>query len=181
MIGNNIKKQGATLIEVLTSVAIIGIISAIFITNYNQAGRQSNLQLATQLVITDIRFAQANALGLVEYSGASPQGGWGIYFNSQEPFNQEYRIFADINANKRYDSGEDEASLGGRVISLPSQIVIDSVGTSTDLSIVFIPPDPLTFINSQTDPIHIVLRDLNNNSTSTIFVNFAGLIEEIYE
>jgi prepilin-type N-terminal cleavage/methylation domain-containing protein len=172
-------KRGTTLIEVLTSVAIIGIISAIFITNYNQAGRRSDLQLATQIVMSDIRLAQTNALGLTEYSGAMPEGGWGMYFSSQESNNQEYSLFADTNNNKEYNYGEDDENLGGRIMSLPTDIVIDSVGTNTELHIVFIPPDPLTYINSNLDPAIITLRDLNSNITSTIRVNFAGLIEDL--
>ncbi len=172
-------KLGTTLIEVLTSVAIIGIISAIFITNYNEAGRRSDLQLATQIVMSDIRLAQTNALGLTEYSGNMPLGGWGIYFSSQVDANQQYSIFADVNGNKEYDASEADENLGGRILTLPRDIIIDNLGASSDLHIVFIPPDPLTYINSDVEPAIIMLRDLNSNSTTSIKVNFTGLIEDL--
>lgn len=173
----NMKKNGLTLIETLTSVFIIAIISAIFIVNYREAGRQSDLQLATQMLITDIRYAQANALGLVEYEGADLSGGWGIYFNTLEP--DKYIIFADLNNNKIYNEGEGAQELGAKTIILPENIKIESVGTADFLNIVFLPPDPLTYINQLTDPAYITLRDLNSNNTSTVMVNFAGLIEDI--
>lgn len=170
-------KAGITLIETLTSLFIIAILSAIFVTNYRQAGRQSDLQLATQLLIRDIRLAQANALGLVEYAGAMPAGGWGIHFDVSS--NQEYIIFADEDSNRSYSVGEGDETLGARLITLPSDIVIDSVGSLDVLNIVFLPPDPLSYINDSFNDGLITLKNLKTNATTTVQVNFAGLIEDI--
>ncbi len=183
----NLRKTapGFTLTEVLTSIGIIILMTGIFLANYRDANRQNDLVLTTQILISDIRYAQANALGLFEYNGQVPAGGWGVYFNSQTGNNTQYHIFADINNNQLFDVGEDSLEFGGKVVELSSGITIDSLSVSStvsELNIIFLPPDPRTFINEIDNspfPATITLKDVPRQSSTQIQINFAGLIEDI--
>ncbi len=183
------KKSGFTLIELLVSLFIIALMMGIFLTNYRQGERQSDLILTGQLLVSDMRFAQANALGLVMYEDNIPDGGWGVYFDRDNP--GEYIIFADENENKIYNEGEADELKGGRIIKLPSGIEIVSLVVESDsysssgnkLNVVFLPPMPKTYINGfyiQNKRAVITLREANLGEDIKIKVNFAGLIE-VYE
>jgi len=189
----NNKKSGFTLIELLVSLFIIALMTGIFLANYRQGERQSDLILTGQLLVSDIRFAQANALGLVMYEGNIPDGGWGVYFDKTNN-NDEYIIFADLDEDKFYDVGEANEDHGGRIMKLPNNIeivnleVINSSNLSSssvnELNIVFLPPMPKTFINgnyiTENKRAIITLRETNLNEEIKVKVNFAGLIE-VYE
>ena len=190
----NNKKSGFTLIELLVSLFIIALMTGIFLANYRQGERQSDLILTGQLLVSDIRFAQANALGLVMYEGNIPDGGWGVYFDKTNNNNDEYIIFADLDEDKFYDVGEANEDHGGRIMKLPNNIeivnleVINSSNLSSssvnELNIVFLPPMPKTFINgyyiTENKRAIITLRETNLNEEIKVKVNFAGLIE-VYE
>ncbi len=186
---NNIK-SGFTLVELLASFFIIALMTGIFLTNYRQGERQSDLILTGQLLVSDIRFAQANALGLVMYDDIIPDGGWGVYFDKEN--SGEYKIFADTNENKLYNEGEADGEHGGMTMELSKSIVIENlvIIDSSDneipvdkLHIVFLPPTPKTFINTKYIDYKravITLKEVSLEEEIKIKVNFAGLIE-VYE
>ncbi len=186
----NNKQSGFTLIELLASFFIIALMTGIFLTNYRQGERQSDLILTGQLLVSDIRFAQANALGLVMYEEAIADGGWGVYFNKENE--SEYKIFADRNENRAYDDGEADESKGGKTMRLPNSIeIVDLVVIDKDefeenvdeLNIVFLPPAPKTYINGEyinNKRAIITLREVSLEKNIQVKVNFAGLIE-VYE
>ncbi len=181
----NNKKPGFTLTELLVSLFIIALMTGIFLTNYRQGERQSDLILTGQLLVSDIRFAQANALGLVMYDDSIPDGGWGVYFNKNDE--NKYIIFADIDNNKLYNGDEANEEHGGRIINLPNNIEIVKLelvqkngSESEELHIVFRPPMPKTFINDSyidNKRAIITLREVNLEEEIKIKVNYAGLIE----
>ncbi len=184
----NNKKSGFTLIELLVSLFIIALMTGIFLTNYRQGERQSDLVLTGQLLVSDIRFAQANALGLVMYDENIPDGGWGVYFNENDE--GQYIIFADLDEEKTYKEGEADEEYGGRIMKLPNSIeivdlaVVDESNNKTsveELNIVFLPPMPKTFINTEYITNYkraiITLREVNLEEEIRVKVNFAGLIE----
>ncbi len=185
----NNKKSGFTLIELLVSLFIIALMTGIFLTNYRQGERQSDLILTAQLLISDIRFAQANALGLVMYEEEIPDGGWGVYFNRSN--STQYLIFADENpANRKYDHGEADEDKGGRILSLPNNIIIEKlqvednngINNVDEINIVFLPPMPKTYINEyyiENKRAIITLKETILNEEIKIKVNFAGLVEVI--
>jgi len=180
MIRNNKKiiknKKGFTLIELMISVSIIAMISTLYLTNYQGANKQSQLSLATQKLASDIRLAQNYSLGLLDYEGDIPDGGWGINLKKG---NDYYTIFADSGDGfYAFDDVEEY-----RRVDLPNGVIIDSlvVGDIPDpesnLDIVFLPPDPITYINAIDDTkVEITLKNIEN-SVSKIEVNFFGLID----
>lgn len=198
------KKPGFTLIELVVSISIIALVTGIFLANYSSANRRSDLTMTAQKMVTDIRLAQNYGLGLSRYglSGSTnvPAGGWGVHFDLTNYGNTKYLIFADDDGDSTFDAGEDNVSYGAQVTSLPANIIIDSltvgtvVGTSVGFStqtksdITFLPPDPITTINSPNnyseDPatnkqVDIILKDLKTNNIKTVRVNYLGLAEVV--
>lgn len=194
-------KAGFTLLEMITSMSLIVIITTIFIANYRSSNRRTDLVMTAQKLVTDIHMAQNNALGLVKYGGTVPAGGWGIHFDKSEP--KQYIMFADLNqpesddpwdphsADLRYmfyDEGEGEIDSGARIIDLPTGVEIVSLeittaDDNTDIAnVTFLPPDPKTNIFNEIATstfLRIGLRDAREGKTKTVRVNFLGLVEVI--
>ena len=183
------KKSGFSLVELIVSLSVITLLTGLFLANYHNANRRTDLTMTAQALVTDIRYAQANALGLIKYDGAVPAGGWGVYFSAGgmgNSNNTSYVIFADENDDRLYQVGEGQENLGGRLVDLPPNIVIDRimVGSSQNAraTVTFLPPDPLTRIRGSSGTstfLEIRLRENLNDTTKTVRVNFLGLVEVI--
>lgn len=190
IIKNNL--SGVTLIELMVSISIIGLLSGLFVTNYHSANKRSSLVLSAQKIASDIRVAQNNTLGLKSFD-TQPSPFWGVYFDKSLNY---YYIFADLPVsnyyNKFYDSGELY-----RRIDFPKDISIKSIdfynqaglvaGTFTRAVVAFEPPDPATWIRPSAAAasatkydyrkVEITLLDAVTNTTKKISVNFFGLID----
>ncbi len=171
---------GFTLIELMVSISIIAIISSMYLVNYRSANKATQLSLAMQKLSSDIRLAQNYSLGLVDFNGEIPEGGWGVHFNQGDNF---YTIFADSFDDTIGSYTFDDSSEEFRKINLPKGVSIDSIaiGDTPDmessLDIVFLPPNPTTYINGvDNTKAKITLKNTDNN-TSDIEVNFFGLID----
>ena len=181
-------RAGFTLIELVVSVSVIVMVTAIFLVNYKTTNQRTDLTMTAQKLVADIRTTQNYALGLARYGAPGstnvPLGGWGLHFDlNASGGNKQYTIFADDDGDKTY-SGPAEAvpEKGAEIISLPSNIVIDSLSVGSKMDVTFLPPDPITTITGslQNYPqADIVLRNTANNDTKTIRLNFLGLAEVI--
>jgi hypothetical protein len=109
------------------------------------------------------------AMGVKEFKGSFPSGGYGIYFNLTE--SNHYILFADTSTppNYQYDSGELAED-----IYFENLVEISQLVPSSPLTIVFTPPDPTTRINSGTSTAVILLKI--DNSTTSVKVLPTGLI-----
>jgi prepilin-type N-terminal cleavage/methylation domain-containing protein len=180
------KKKGFTLIELIVSTTIIGLVTGLFLANYSSANRRTDLVMTAQKVVADIHLAQNYALGLARYGTSTatyvPTGGWGVRFDLGNLGNNQYVIFADKDGNKKYDSGEAVEGFGAQANYLPDNIKIQSLSVSP-ANITFLPPDPITTISNgisaSSTSVDIVLNDIKTNATKTIRVNFLGLVEVI--
>ncbi|GAI53556.1 unnamed protein product, partial [marine sediment metagenome] len=134
---NNEKGEGFTIIEFLIVISIIGIFSIITIPNYRSAQQQLALQRSASKLTQDIRRAQEMAMSTEELSTGDLPEGYGIYINKNDPDcpNDDcYRIYADIDGDERYDSGEEQ----GKAIFLEKEVYIESfVPFSANFSINF--------------------------------------------
>ena len=168
-INNN---QGFTLIELLVSIFIIAMMSGLFMVNYHNTNKRSELGIIKQKLASDIRLAQNYSIGSKTYDGVNaPSGGWGAHFSLADP--TYYIIFADKDGNKSYSVTE-----AIETKTLPAGLTIDSLSPASPLDIVFLPPDPVTYVNtSAVTSAQIVLRENINNSTAVITVNSFGLID----
>ncbi|MDD3151076.1 MAG: prepilin-type N-terminal cleavage/methylation domain-containing protein [Candidatus Gastranaerophilales bacterium] len=173
---NKIKNlAGFTLIELLVSIVIIAAMSGIFMVNYHNTNKRSELGIIKQKLASDIRLAQNNSLGSKTYDGINtPAGGWGVHFSLADP--THYIIFADKNApngNQSYDVGE-----AIETKTLPVGVTISALSPANIVDIVFFPPDPVTYVNGLNNTnAQITLLENINNSTAMISVNFFGLID----
>ncbi len=180
------KRSGFTLIELIVSISVIVMITAIFLANYRTATKNSDLRMTAQRVVSDIRLAQNYALGLASYGPAGmrtpPTGGWGIVFDLASLGNQQYIIFADDNGNQVFNGGEGEVAYGAVVTKLPNNTIIDSISIGHRVDINYLPPDPIVTLSGSAgthQSVDVVLRDTQTNQTKTIRINFLGLAEVI--
>lgn len=195
--GRPIKHEAAgfTLLEMLVSIAIISLLTVIFVTNYHSSNQRTDLIVTAQNMVADFHLAENNALGLVKYgtspSWEVPAGGWGI---SLATSSNSYVLFADLEApgisgNLEYvPDVEGNVSYGARVTTLPVGIIIASLKTADGLStaaanVTFLPPDPRTNIKvsngATSTSLEIQLKETANNTVKTVRVNFLGLVEVI--
>lgn len=183
--------SGLSLVEMVISLAVVMFIATIFIFNYQGNNKRTDLIMASQVMVSDIHRAQNNALGLLKYGEETPLGGWGIYFDLNQP--DTYVIFPDLEAPGDsgylgYDSEtEGDVNLGTRIIELVPEIVISDLrflggSSQTSAVVTFLPPDPITNIysnGSTSTALYVDITDLRNDKTKTILVNFLGLAEVI--
>ncbi len=88
--------RGTTLVEILVSVAIIGILSSVFFVNVRSSDREILMSHAEQLA-SDLRQVRNLAISRTIYDMESglkyPNGGYGIDVDTDNKF--KYKIFAE--------------------------------------------------------------------------------------
>jgi|GEM_PF-287790 len=199
----SLNRAGFTLLEMITSMALIVIITTVFIANYRSNNKRTDLIMTAQKLVADIHAAQNNTLGLVKYGDEVPAGGWGVNFNKAN--SNQYVVFADLDRPPSNEPGqiwpadagymkynastEGLVSQGARVVNLPEGISIHSMTTGTgnvtqlsEVNVSFLPPDPKTniFNGTATSTVMTVsLKEARDGSIKTIKVNFLGLVEVI--
>lgn len=186
-------QSGFTLMELVVSLSIIGIISGVFLANFHYANQQGKVNMAAQKLASDIRQAQGYALGQKEFEAISdfPKGGWGVYLSKIPPDDDGYYIFADYgdgsggDPDHEYDNGELFNQLGLPAGVNISQIRIDGNPRNT-LHITFIPPDPTVWIcrnasqcatENDGESAEITLIDSGGNYSKKIYINIFGLVD----
>ncbi len=170
---------GFTLVELLVSISILMIMSTMVLVDYNVSGRNSALLLEAHKFAGDVRRVQNMAMGSfeLESTGSIPTGGWGIYIPNTADDNTYY-IYADINGNEEYD-GEPTDEIF-QTMTLENNVVFTSA--SIDNSIVFLPPDPRTFINGKTindtsEDSEVTIVFSSVAGTKNVYLNDLGLID----
>ena len=169
------KKSGAgfTLIELIVSISIIGLMAGFVMADYRSAGKKTILHVETQKFAGDIRRAQNMALGSLDFNGVTPVGGWGIYIVDANT----YYLFVDNDAvgsgnHGKYNNGDSIAES----VSLSEKVIFSAnIGTS----IVFLPPDPKVYINGvNSGSVVITLQQVDDVSeTKNIVLNYFGLLD----
>ncbi len=197
---NTKKYPGLTLVELIVSISIIALVTALFVVNYQVSTKSTDLIMTAQMVVADIYRAQNNAMGLVKYGAEVPAGGWGVHFNINEP--TKYYIFADLEApgnlgNMIFNPNlEGDNNQGAKAIDLPPNIEIAGLSNTSNgsvdtdiefINIVFLPPDPRTNIYDSnlatSTEMTVYLKDVNNDVAAeykAIQANVLGLAE-VYE
>ncbi|MEK7482571.1 MAG: prepilin-type N-terminal cleavage/methylation domain-containing protein [Patescibacteria group bacterium] len=159
------KRQGFTLIELLTVVAIVIFMPVLALPNFAAGNKDYALQRSSHKLAQDLRKAQEMATASQEFNGKAVPGGYGLYLQNNS---NGYVLFADTNSNKMYD-GSSEA-----VESLKAEagVNIGFLSPLDYLTIIFVPPNPITVITPEASWAVITL-----NGKKNVRVNKAGLIE----
>ena len=173
-------ENGFTLIELLVSVAVIAMMSAITVKGFIGARQSGELVMEAQKVVSDVRRAEGYALALKSFGGnfsnaSSTSVAWGVHFQKN---NVDYEVFADVNNNGVYESGETFQSLTMSAGIKVSEIY--SGGSGNDLSVVFIPPDPKINITRSLSVATATIEIANaNGAKKYIYLNRFGLVDVV--
>lgn len=165
---------GFTVLENIIIISIIIILSVITIPYYQMAKQQMALKRSASSFVQDVRATIEKAMSVQQYSGCSHPNyryGYGIRLEDSNP--GYYKIFADCNGDRTFDSGQDQETSR---IYFESGIVIKSL-SSNNIDIVFEPPDPAIFISSGEAAIIIIGSLQYPDKENTITINKAGLID----
>jgi len=170
--------RGFSILEVLITAGIIGVITGIVVIKYGAFNNLILLKNQAFQAALDMRSTQTRALSAQGRSGAAFRDGYGVYFNVSAATRDRYILFVDTNGNNVYNSGEE---LETRM--LDSRFVLSSLcsgsncGLST-MSVVFKRPNFDAVINNGSVSIGRINMVPKNgaSATRTVVVNAAGQI-----
>jgi prepilin-type N-terminal cleavage/methylation domain-containing protein len=160
--------RGFSLIELLVSIAIIALISAVVLMQYGSFNSVILLKsLAYEIALT-VREAQTFGVS-VRSDGGTFQSAYGVHFNSSETLRKSYTLFIDRNANNRYDAGESvttyQIGQGNQIESL----CVNATCELSTLDILFRRPEP--------DAIFGVTPVVANPTTARVIVGYPDVVK----
>ena len=172
--------KGFTMVEFIVVVSIIGILSSALFFNWRSGEATFALQNSAYKLVQDIREMQEMTMEAKEISCNGDTGSsFGIEFKTYRP--TYYVLFVDCNDSKSFDADEEEL----RTVNFEKGVEISTLAAPaslpvTDFSILFVPPDPITYIKDESSDmegvITIHLPDYSSRQR-IITVNTSGMIE----
>lgn len=155
--------KGFTLIEVIVTLVIVGILATVVIINFRP---QDSLDRSTQELASLLRLAQADAVA----GKTGTTTGFGVYF---VPPTHQYFFYADQNGNFNYDEGEE---IETKSTYLPTRLVNCNYLISPYCNLFFSLPDGVIYGATETN-LTITLRDVEEREEKIIIINSTtGLI-----
>lgn len=163
--------KGFTLTELMVSISIFGVISGVVIANLRGGALRSELVLGATTLVEAIREANSRTSSgevisicsggvdnnrICPVSGCAPGGtcleilplgGFGIFLDQNNQ--TEYTLFADINTNFVYDTGENIRR--GKFIASDNVRIKSFTPIGSSLNLTFRPPKPTGYINGGTN------------------------------
>ena len=142
-------QSGFTLAELVISVAVIVIISAMSLVSFRSTNKSGSSSMAAQKLASDIRKIQGWALSLKDFDNSISNQSWGIYFRKDSD-NYSFYIDSDNNQVCSSNCGSASSERQGEAIKILNNlkindILLDGVSQSRG-QVVFNPPEPLIFI-----------------------------------
>jgi prepilin-type N-terminal cleavage/methylation domain-containing protein len=163
-----LKRKGFTLLELIITILIIGILSSSLFLSQPVFKRQTSVQRAAYQLSKDIREVQEKALATNLQT--CPSGifkGFGIYFDINYP--TRYQLFYKCDTTRNII----------KTINLEEGVFIQSLSPSSPLEILFEPPDPIVYINNNSwsnQEAQIILNSSYNLPSIKIKINNTGRI-----
>lgn len=166
------KNKGFTVLEMLVVISIIILLSS-FLILYSRSGENQIILFRDQAKLISI-LNRAKSLSIHMFNAPELSCAFGVYFS---PVENAFLIFRDLttttcqNADHVYtDAGElfEKYQLSSRI----------KFGELTMTNIVFIPPDPKTLIDNDSNKTEaiITLETLDETASLEVKVNNAGQI-----
>lgn len=179
---------GFTLLEAMITVAIIAIMSSVYLVSYRSTNQKIILDQAVSMIISDLRLAQNMAMNVKQFNGNVPIGGYGIHISNTGATN--YIFFADCNSDSHSFDGADTNCLDGAGNPITEKVNNRDFSANVKISavvagynIVFEPPYPVVWIDGKkygdvgAQDALITLQYGSNPDTKTIKVDrFTGRI-----
>ena len=162
-------QKGFTFIELIVSIAIFGVITAMVMVNYRAGTRNDTVRQSANITASMFKRAQTMTLTGALTAGAFPQGGYGVHFDEVD--NNTMILFADIDGNFAYtlaiDTDIESINLPGNAIFEANEDP-DSVGV---LDVVFSSPDADAYFNgSVVDPSKQISFSARSSDASTMVI-----------
>ncbi|MFA5086749.1 MAG: type II secretion system protein [Candidatus Paceibacterota bacterium] len=177
----NKSNQGLTLIELLTVISIMAILSAIVFGNYRSGNDALSLDRASQKLAQDFRRVNEMSISGV---GGGTYISYGIYFDTS--LDTQYKIYGNVSAGSSngYENGTDVVT---EPVTLETGIKICSITNGTavsTISVSFVPPMPVVYMDNSGsgNDISIVLAPTGESCVSpakskTVKINNVGRID----
>ena len=104
------EQSGVTLIELLVAIAVIGIMTGIFVMQVSVSDNEQ-VEVITEKVASDVRqIRNLAASRVIGEDNQYPTGGYGMYFQDRNVTDPAYYVvFADDGQNIGYQSDEDSS------------------------------------------------------------------------
>lgn len=163
------KINGFTLIEIIVSISIITLMTSLFLANYRDTNKRTELTYAAQNLASDIRLAQNYGLGLRDFKTLEATGGWGVNMSEGDSY---YTVFADLNDDATFQEGERFLR-----VDFARGITVSNIDIGNELNITFKPPRPTVWINGNKNTKAEITLANTEGSESKLQINFFGLID----
>jgi len=179
------RKKGFTMMELLVSIFILVVLTAIVVANLNRGSKKDDLRRSATEVVSLLRKAQNLALVGSQQAlpdlpeGSKSSGAFGIHFDLNNP--SQYLLFLDFQnsggeyvPDGQYQSGEE---LPNSTYYLTAGVTIASlapIGENDILDITFAPPKAYTYFNGfliETSQANITLTQNITQDNQYIKIN----------
>ena len=174
-------KKGFTLLELFIVIAIISILSSVVFLNWKSGEAGFALQNSACQLSQDLKEMQERAMEANEISCVA--GGTGSSFGIQfkRSYINYYILFVDCNGNRVYEANDELL----RTVYFEEGVEISTLAApalspAAAFNVLFVPPEPTTWIKNQKSGIEGVISIYNPDyplNQKTIRVNTSGMIE----
>jgi len=142
------KSGGFTLMELIVSLSIFGLLVTFSVVNFRGFERDITLDLRSEEIASLLRQAQLWSLTGQLRGGSRPPGGYGIRIDQCSTGPCTVIFFADFSplgsgASRIYNALEDDEIL---VLNLPKHLIIENVSPDVNLDILFSSPEAAGYI-----------------------------------
>ena len=165
------------MIEFLVVMSIIGILSSVLFFNWRYGEATFALQRSAYRLAQDIKEMQEMTMEAreIDCGGGVTGSSFGVRF--KKSWSNYYKLLVDCNDNQVFEGNDIEL----REVYFEKGVEISALAPSAAFSIVFVPPDPTTYIKkgiSESDEgvVTIYVPDYPSMQ-KTITVNTSGMIE----
>jgi Tfp pilus assembly protein FimT len=191
--GSSRAAAGYSVVELITTIAIIVTVSTLSLMSYRTAQVGLALRQASEELAGALRLAQSHALSATCQSPWCPPRppAYGVHVvatSPPPPAPSPYEVFVDVNGNSRYDAGTDVVLLGPAQVPAAiafSPVAVRDTGApctpgQESMNVTFAPPRPATAItkdNGSSCAKVCFFLTLGGQTRSVTVTGETGLIE----